>query len=61
MLVAALVADILERSRYAVYTTTYNNGASQAVARAVGFQPCFAATSYEHPERTRPSQWTVDY
>jgi ribosomal protein S18 acetylase RimI-like enzyme len=61
VLVSALVADILERSRYAVYTTTYNNVASQAVARGVGFQPCFAATSYERPERPRPNQWALDY
>lgn len=46
-LVAAVAADILERMPYATYTTTYDNLASQAVARAVGFQPCFAADSYQ--------------
>ena len=45
-LVAAVAADILERASFAAYTTTFNNHASQAVARAVGFQPCFTAYSY---------------
>jgi ribosomal protein S18 acetylase RimI-like enzyme len=46
-LVSAVAADILERKPYAAYTTTYDNLASQAVARAVGFQRCFAADSYQ--------------
>ncbi len=45
-LVGALAADILERAQFAAYTTTFDNHASQAVARAVGFQSCFAAESY---------------
>lgn len=46
-LVYAVAADILQRFRYATYTTTYDNLASQAVARRVGFQPSFAADSYQ--------------
>jgi GNAT superfamily N-acetyltransferase len=46
-LVSALAADILERVRYAAYTTTYDNLASQTVARSVGFQLYFAADSYQ--------------
>jgi RimJ/RimL family protein N-acetyltransferase len=46
-LVSAVSADILERMQYATYTTTYDNLASQAVARAVGFQLSFAADSYQ--------------
>lgn len=46
-LVSAVAADILERKQYAAYTTTYDNLSSQAVARAVGFQGCFAADSYQ--------------
>lgn len=45
-LVSVVAADILERMAYATYTTTYENAASQAVARAVGFQQVFAAESY---------------
>lgn len=48
-IVHAVTADILERFRYATYTTTYDNLASQAVARAVGFQSSFAADSYQLP------------
>lgn len=48
-LVYAVTADILQRFRYVTYTTTYDNLASQAVARAVGFQPSFAADSYQLP------------
>jgi ribosomal protein S18 acetylase RimI-like enzyme len=46
-LVSAVAADILERRQYAAYTTTYDNLASQAVSRAVGFELCFAADSYQ--------------
>jgi ribosomal protein S18 acetylase RimI-like enzyme len=46
-LVSAVAGDILARARYAAYTTTYDNLASQAVARSVGFQLCFAADSYQ--------------
>ena len=52
-LVRVVAADILERSHYAAYTTTYDNYASQAVARAVGFELCFAARSYQRSARTR--------
>lgn len=45
-LVSAIAADILTRYRYACYTTTYDNHASQAVARAVGFRPIFDAASW---------------
>lgn len=48
-LVYAVAADILQRFRYAIYSTTYDNLASQAVARSVGFQPSFAADSYQLP------------
>lgn len=51
-LVSAVAADILERKQYAAYTTTYDNLSSQAVARAVGFQGCFAADSYQIRPRT---------
>lgn len=47
--VQAVAADILERFHYATYTTTYDNLASQAVARAIGFQPSYAADSYQLP------------
>jgi ribosomal protein S18 acetylase RimI-like enzyme len=46
-LVSAVAADILERVDYAAYTTTYDNLASQAVARSLGFQLHFAADSYQ--------------
>lgn len=46
-IVRAVTADILQRFPYAAYTTTYDNQASQAVARAVGFQRCFAAASLQ--------------
>jgi RimJ/RimL family protein N-acetyltransferase len=48
-LVRAVAADIVKRFHYATYTTTYDNLASQAVARAVGFQPNFAADSLQMP------------
>lgn len=45
-LVSAAAAEILTRCRYAAYTTTFDNPASQAVARAVGFEPCAIAHNY---------------
>ena len=46
-LVSVVAADILERVRYAAYTTTYDNVASQRVAQAIGFELCFAARSHQ--------------
>jgi len=45
-LVSHVAAHILTRCQYAVYTTTYDNLASQAVAGAVGFRRCFTADEY---------------
>ncbi|WP_029214668.1 GNAT family N-acetyltransferase [Kallotenue papyrolyticum] len=53
-LVSAVAADILTRYRYACYTTTYDNRASQAVARAVGFRPTFDAVSWRVPPGPDP-------
>lgn len=53
-LVSAVAASIVDRMSCAAYTTTYDNLASQAVARAVGFQPCFAADSYQLRAPSQP-------
>lgn len=49
-LVAAVAADILQRAPFAAYTTTFSNAASQAVARAVGFERAFAAVSLQRSD-----------
>lgn len=48
-LVSAVAADILTRVPLAAYRTTEDNLASQAVATAVGFRPCFTITPYQRP------------
>jgi GNAT superfamily N-acetyltransferase len=51
--VSAAAADILTRCRYAAYTTTFDNPASQAVARVVGFQPCAIAHNFPITKQPR--------
>lgn len=58
-LVSMVAADILERTRYAAYTTTYDNYASQSVAQAIGFELCFAARSYQRTPHARSADASV--
>lgn len=48
-LVATVAHDIVQHVAHAAYTTTFDNRASQRVAHAVGFTPCFTAQSYQLP------------